>query len=50
MQRQRPPKVARRRMPMEELETSGRTVDEAIDKAVRKLGVAREDVEVVVVD
>ena len=35
---------------MRELEMTGRTVDEAIDKAAQQLGVAREDVEVVVLD
>ena len=35
---------------MRELEMTGRTVEEAIDKAVHQLGVAREDVEVVILD
>ena len=35
---------------MESLEVTGKTVDEAIEKALAQLGVGRDDVEVVVVD
>lgn len=35
---------------MEALEMTGRTVEEAIEKALKQLGVEREDVEIVVVD
>ncbi len=35
---------------MQTLEVTGKTVEEAIDKAIQQLGVSREDVEIVVLD
>ena len=37
-------------MPVEPIETTGKTVEEAIEKALAQLGVGRDDVEIVVVD
>ena len=46
---QPPLELSKRGSPMDSLEMTGGTVEEAIDKALQELGVELEDVEVVVV-